>query len=112
MRKISAKGNFDKKYLMACLALAGYKADYRGLIEILKPIGKQTVKNKLVNGDFRRDEMMKIAIDTKMDMYDFIRVFFTDLLRLEQTRVYELRKALTSLLIEERIETEEDTEGD
>ena len=60
----------------------------------------RTAARRLEVGDFSRQEMLLFAEKCNLDIYDFIRCFFTKMLREEETQKYVLKEVLVRMLVD------------
>ena len=97
--KVTTK-NFDREYLFSCLAMAGYTVSNRTVAQIIG-CSESLIPSRMKSGNYTRNEMMKLKKACNMDMYDFVRCFFTDFLREEQSRKYVIRERLFDILTDD-----------
>lgn len=98
---ITRTTNFDRKHLYTCMALAGYRTN-RAQIAKMIGVGDTTAAKKLQNGNFSKWEMLTIKDKCNMDMYDFMRSFFPEMLQQdEEGRKFVIRDRLFKILTDD-----------
>lgn len=93
--------NYDRQYLIACLAMSGYGHSGNELKRILTSQTPNTLVKKLNSGDFTRADIIRLKDACNMDVYDVMRCFFTSMLSENDGKKYAIREMLISILTDE-----------